>query len=172
MAGPDGADQIRRPETAASARRRLNTAISPVYSMLTNAYWSSGDSATSMPPMPPGMTSVPRTACGLPCSALATSMTSAPRSPATRRYRPSRVSASPSAVADGSGMVRTTAGPDGPPVRSTATPCSADRNDQCRSAVATTPNGSVGTGCSEVPAGPSARACAVAVLHPGSRGPP
>ena len=73
------------PNPAASARRRLNTAISSPNSMLTNAYRLPGDSATSMALAELLLVNVPSTACGAPRSALATSMTSAPLPAATTR---------------------------------------------------------------------------------------
>ncbi len=85
-AWPAGMSPMRSdgPKPWASARCRLKTAISWLSSRLTNAYWSPADSATSMAP-PPVSVSEPSTGCGLPFSAAATSMTSAPLPSATSR---------------------------------------------------------------------------------------
>ncbi len=65
-------------------------------------------------------------------------------------------------------MVRISDGAAWPPVRSTATELTSDTNDQRPPEVTATPNGPPGTDSSEVPALPSERACAVAVVHPGT----
>jgi len=85
-AWPAGMSPMRSdgPKPWASARCRLKTAISWLSYRLTNAYWSPADSATSMAP-PPVSVSEPSTGCGLPFSAAATSMTSAPLPSATSR---------------------------------------------------------------------------------------
>lgn len=48
----------------ASAARRLNTAIVPLFSSVTNANWPSPDSVTSTAPSPCGLVRVPSTLPG------------------------------------------------------------------------------------------------------------
>ena len=81
------------PKPSISALSRLNTTRAALFSRVTNANLSSGESATSTAPSPNWLVSVPTTAAS-PASALATSMTIAPLFAATSRYLPLWVSCS------------------------------------------------------------------------------
>ena len=65
-------------------------------------------------------------------------------------------------------MVLTSDGAPWPPDRSTAIESASETNAHRPPEVMTTPSGLAGMDSSEVPAVPSARACAVAVLYPGA----
>src|SRR5208283_4585387 len=124
---------------SASARCRSNTTRSALASMVTNANLSSGETATSTAPLPNGLVSVPT--IGLtPCSALATSSTSAPLLAATSRNFPLLVSCS-LPVAPGAGSTWSSVGASEEPWLSTATWFCSVTKLNLPSAVVTTPNG-------------------------------
>ena len=160
------------PKPRVSARRRLNTAACWLPSWVTNAKPPSGETATSMPPAPPaGLVSVPSTAPGWPCSARATLITTAPLPEAANRYRPSGVSASPTAppgtASPVRAMVRTLTGASAGPRRSISTELMSATKAHRPSGVTTTPNGVPGTLTMAVRTPLSVDGGAVEVLQPG-----
>ena len=124
------------------------------------------------PPLPPGVASVPSTACGPLSSAAVTLTTTAPApSSATSSNRPSGLSATPATAGCGSGIVLTSRGACPADSCSTARALPSEANAQRPPAVIATPNGELG-GLSVVmavaEAGRAGADC-TALVQPGAR---